>query len=186
MVLVCGVLLVVFTSRLWLTGLGNYLVDAGPPAHAELVVVLAGDSRGNRILKAAELVKNGYAPLALVSGPDDCCFGLHESDLAIPFAVKHGYPPSYFLAFPHNAHSTLEEEQLIVPELRRRGVHSIDLVTSNYHTHRAGRIFQSFATDFKVYVVAAPDPFFTPDTWWKTREGKKTFLQEWAKTIARW
>lgn len=184
--IVCGVVLVVLTSRLWMTALGNYLVEAGPPAHADLAVVLAGDLGGNRMLKAAELVKDGYAPQVLVSGPANCCYGLHESDLAIPFAVKHGYPQSYFVAFPNDSNSTLEEAQRIVLELRKRKVHSIDLVTSNYHTHRAGRIYRSLAPDLDIHMVAAPDANFTPDGWWKTREGRKTFLNEWAKTVAAW
>jgi len=32
--------------------------------------------------------------------------------------------------------------------------------------------------------VAAPDKFFKPDSWWRTRESQKTFLFEWLKTIA--
>jgi hypothetical protein len=35
-------------------------------------------------------------------------------------------------------------------------------------------------------MVAAPDLYFTPDGWWKNREGRKTFLLEWMKTVATW
>jgi hypothetical protein len=35
-------------------------------------------------------------------------------------------------------------------------------------------------------VIAAPDLFFTPRTWWKTRTGQKTFLLEWLKTGSTW
>jgi hypothetical protein len=42
------------------------------------------------------------------------------------------------------------------------------------------------APDLDIHMVGAPDRYFTPEAWWKTREGQKTFVQEWAKTIASW
>ena len=49
----------------------------------------------------------------------------------------------------------------------------LDIVTSNYHTRRAGNIFRSKAHDLEFHIVAAPDRDFTPDGWWKNREGRK-------------
>jgi hypothetical protein len=45
---------------LWLRWLGHLLVKSEPPVKAELVVVLAGDWTGGRILKGGELVKQEY------------------------------------------------------------------------------------------------------------------------------
>lgn len=168
-----------------LRALGAYLVSAGPPQKSDIIVVLAGDEFGHRILKGAELVREGYAPKALVSGPAGN-YGLHESDLAIPFAMKAGYPESYFVAFPNDSRSTVEEARAIVPGLRRMGARDILLVTSDYHTRRAGNIFRREAPDLRFHVVAAPAEFFTPEGWWKTREGRKTFALEWMKTISEW
>ena len=151
-----------------------------------MLVVLAGGYSGGRILKAGELIKSGMAPQALVSGSPGCCYGRRESDLAIRFAIDHGYPESYFIEFPNPGMSTLEEARLLVTELRRRKVHTVDVVTSSYHTHRSGVIYRSLAPDLNLRMVAATDPNFTPEGWWKTREGEKTFLQEWAKTVASW
>lgn len=175
---------VVFHSAI-LGALGRYLVSAGPPVKSDIAVVLAGDGFGYRILKGAELVRDGYAPKALVSGPSGI-YGLHESDLAISFAMRAGYPESYFLAFPNEARSTDEEARAIVPELRRMGDHEILLVTSNYHTRRAGKIFRGVAPDLHFHVVAARDQFFTPDGWWKSREGRKILAIEWMKTVSEW
>lgn len=168
-----------------LTALGSFLVVASPPEKADIAVVLAGDFFGHRILKAAELEKQGYVPLVLVSGPSGD-YDYHESDLAIPFAVKHGYPASYFAHAEHDARSTGEEVAVLLPELRRRDVHKVLLVTSNYHTRRAGRLLRRAAPDLDVIVVAAPDESFTPDGWWRNREGRKTFLTEWEKNVAGW
>ncbi|HEV2198781.1 MAG TPA: YdcF family protein [Bryobacteraceae bacterium] len=168
-----------------LGALGRYLVDAAPAEKADIAVVLAGDAYGHRILTAADLVRNGYAPLVLVSGPGGE-YDFHECDLAIPFAVKRGYPESYFAHFEHDGRSTAEEAQAIVPELRRRNVHKALLVTSNFHTRRAGGIFRRAAPDMTIVTIGAPDEYFTPGGWWHSREGEKTFLVEWEKTVASW
>ena len=175
----------VLTYRFWLVALGGFLVHAEAPAPADMIVVLAGDYLGNRILTAGDLVGKGFAPKALVSGPADF-YDLHENDLAIPFAVRHGYPESYFVPFPNDSRSTVAEAEAVIPELRRRQVRRIDLVTSNFHTRRAGSIFRKRAPDLEIHVVAAPDRYFTPDGWWKNREGRKIFLVEWMKTFATW
>ena len=60
------------------------------------------------------------------------------------------------------------------------------LVTSDYHTRRAGKIFRHQAPDMTFDVVSAPDEYFTTDGWWHDREGRKTFLIEWMKTVAEW
>jgi uncharacterized SAM-binding protein YcdF (DUF218 family) len=150
-----------------------------------MIVVLAGDFMGNRIITAGNLVRQGIAPKALVDGPSEI-YGQYESDLAIPFAVRHGYPESYFVALPNDARSTAAEASVVIDELRRLHAHRIDLVTSNYHTRRAGRIFRAAAPDLEFHVVSAPDPNFTPDGWWKTRDGRKTFAFEWIKTVTTW
>ncbi|MBN8732637.1 MAG: YdcF family protein [Acidobacteria bacterium] len=162
--------------------LGAFLVQAGEPTKADVAVVLAGDWRGLRVLRGGELVKAGYVPVALVDGPL-AHYGLYECDLAVPFAVKHGFPESAFLRFPIHGNSTDEEARLVVAELRRQGWKRFLLVTSNFHTRRAGRIFRKYIGDLQMTVVAAPDASFTVDGWWKSREGRKTFAFEWMKTV---
>jgi uncharacterized SAM-binding protein YcdF (DUF218 family) len=150
-----------------------------------MIVVLAGDFSGNRILTAADLVRRGFAPQVLVSGPSGA-YGMHESDLAIPFAVHHGYPQSYFVALPNDDRSTRDEAADVVAALKQRHARRVDIVTSNYHTRRAGNIYRAQAPGLEIHMVAAPDVYFTPDGWWHNREGRKTFLLEWMKTVATW
>jgi uncharacterized SAM-binding protein YcdF (DUF218 family) len=165
--------------------LGGFLVKADSPAPADMIVVLAGDFSGNRILTAGGLVRQGLAPAALISGPEGV-YGRHESDLAIPFATAHGYPESYFVALPNDSRSTVAEADVVLAELRRRNAHRIDIVTSNFHTRRAGNIYRSKAHDLEIHVVSAPDLFFDPKSWWKNRDARKTFVIEWMKTVATW
>jgi uncharacterized SAM-binding protein YcdF (DUF218 family) len=185
--LACSAVLLVAaaTYPFWLAALGGYLVRSEAPVPADLIVVLAGDFTGNRIVLGGDLVRMGFANQALISGPGGT-YGLHESELAIQFAVRQGYPASYFVPLPNEARSTQSEAAVVVPELRRRHASKIDIVSSNYHTRRAGNIFRSQAPDLEIHMVAAPDPYFTPDSWWKNRDGRKVFLLEWMKTVATW
>ena len=179
-----AVLLVLFHAPV-LAAFGRFLIKAGPPQKADIIVVLAGDGFGHRILTAADLIKEGYAAKALISGPDGN-YGFYECDLAIPFAVRAGDPESEFIHFEHHGRSTVDEAQAVVKKLREMGVKRVILVTSNYHTRRAGNIFHRAAPDLNFLVVDAPDEFYRPDTWWKSREGSKIFLLEWMKTVAEW
>jgi uncharacterized SAM-binding protein YcdF (DUF218 family) len=179
------ILLALSTRAYSFAVLGRYLIHDEAPSSADMIVVLAGDYFGNRIVTAGDMVRRGLAPKALVSGPGDV-YGLRESDLAIAFAVRHGFPESYFLPFPNDSKSTAEEADAVIPELRKLHAHRIEIVTSNFHTRRAGNIYRSRASDLEFHVVAAPDPYFSPDGWWKNREGRKTFLVEWEKTVATW
>ena len=186
MLLLAGLVLiaVVFHTQI-LGSLGSYLVQAGLPQKADAALVLAGDGWGHRILTAAQLARDGLVPKVLVSGPDGA-YGLHECDLAIPFAVKHGYPESYFVHLENSARSTVTEAQAVLPVMRRMGIQRLIVVTSNFHTRRAGAIYRKLAPDLALVIVAAPDENFTAGDWWHNREGQKTFVVEWEKTVANW
>ncbi len=175
---------VLLLHRAILAGLGSYLVHDEAPRRADVIFVLAGDSSGHRILKGAELVREGYAPVAIVSGP--AIYLVHECDLAIPLAEHAGYPASYFLPFPHDALSTTEEARDALPKFREMGAHHVLLVTSDFHTRRAGKAFRAAAPDIAFDVVGAQDAYFSPQNWWRNREGRKTFAIEWMKTVASW
>jgi len=157
-------------------------VENDKPEKADAAVVLGGDEFGTRILKAAQLATAGYAPYVLVSGPHKLLG--HESDYMIEYARRQGYPTSLFRPLPHELNSTRAESEMIDHYLRSHNVKKVLLVTSNYHTARAARLMRKFSPQLKVIVVAASDPAFTPDGWWKTREGQKMFAYEWLKTIA--
>jgi uncharacterized SAM-binding protein YcdF (DUF218 family) len=183
--LASAILLAALFHTQTLTALGAYLEQDSPPAKADVIFVLAGDAYGHRILKAGDLVRQGYAPQAVISGPPGN-YGFYECDLAIPFAEKAGYPASYFLRFPVEAHSTREESDAAAAEFHKLGVKRVLLVTSTFHTRRAGKLFRAAAPDIEFVVVGAPDEHFRADGWWRDREAQKTFVYEWMKTVAGW
>ena len=180
------VVTVVFAARsIWLPRLTDPLIRDDGPAKADVAVVLAGDLNGFRVIKAAGLVRDGYVPFALVSGPS--LFDSHESDLAISYAVRMGFPAEWFVSLPHAALSTQEEARVILPELRRRNVHRFLLVTSDYHTARAGRVFRAAERASgggpEMRVVASSDLYFRRESWWRNRESRKMVFMEWMKTV---
>jgi uncharacterized SAM-binding protein YcdF (DUF218 family) len=179
-------LLLALNYRTVLHSIGEFLVDEQAPVKSDVALVLAGDSRGRRILRAGELVRQGMAPVALISGPMEV-YGVNEATLAIQFAQSRGFPPGYFHALPIRALSTLDEARAIGPELRRRSVRSVLLVTSNFHTRRAAEIFRRVVgNDIRFITIAAGDEYFGPDSWWHNREGQKTVFYELSKTLAGW
>lgn len=180
------VLAAVLSHPLWFPWIGHALIRDEGPGKAEIAVVLAGDDSGHRIEKGAELVRAGYVPSVLVSGPS--YYGVHECDLAIAFATRKGYPANWFIPLPNSDLSTKQEAWSVLQELRRRSIHSFLLVTSDYHTARAARIYRAVERSMgggpDMRVVAAPDQYFHESSWWRSREGQKTVFFEWSKTLA--
>jgi len=162
---------------------GSLFISDGPPVKADYILVLAGDGVGNRILKGAELAREGYAPAVLVSNGARY-YGHTESELATEFAIQHGYSPDLLITCLWNANSTVEEGKRAIAELRRRGAHKVDIVTTLWHTARAGRIYRRLAPDLEIHMVGAFDRNWHDGAWWIDREGRKTFFMEGSKTVA--
>ena len=178
---------VVYLSRdVWLSALGRALVHDDGAGKADIAVVLAGDYWGHRLTKGAELVRQGYVPRVLVSGPPGF-YGVNEADAAIQFAIGKGYPAEWFIPLRHTALSTREEAGVVLDALKQRNIHSFLLVTSDYHTGRARRIYlnaeRSRGGGPDMRVVASGDQFFHARDWWHNREGQKTVFMEWTKTL---
>lgn len=185
--LLLAALLVAYLGRdVWLAEMGRALVKTDPLQKAEIAVVLAGDPAGHRIMKAVEIVEEGYAPRILVNGPGDY-YGRNEADLAIAFAGERGAPPDIFEPFRFEAASTLEESRVVERELERRQVQKAIVVTSDFHTRRARSIYHRHGSGAVEYVfIQADDPDFDPERWWHTRKGKKIVFLEYVKTLYSW
>jgi uncharacterized SAM-binding protein YcdF (DUF218 family) len=182
---VCVLLLRVFSTQL-LTAAAKPLIEDDGLRKADAILVLGGDGYGDRTLKGAELAKAGYAPFVYVSGAPRL-MGYLSTD-QIQFAEQKGFPAALFreARLPIDAESTRTEAQFLGPYLTGQGVKSILLVTSNFHTKRAAKLWRQVNPNIQVTVVPSLDPwnYFTPEGWWKTRPGQKIFLYEWMKTIS--
>jgi uncharacterized SAM-binding protein YcdF (DUF218 family) len=179
-------LLLYLSAGFWLPAVGRALVYDEGPAPADAAIVLAGDYSGYRMNGAADLARKGLVPVVLVSGPAGM-YGENEADAAIRYILAKGSAAEWFVPVRHTATSTRDEARILLTELARRNVHLVDVVTSNFHTRRARRIFLEVERERgggpTIHMVATSDPHYDPAVWWRTREGLKTAFFEWTKTI---
>ena len=164
---------------------GRALVSAEAPQKADAIFVLGGDQFGDRVTYGAELARQGFAPKVYVSGPSGI-FDYHESDLAIVFARNKGYGDVSFVALENECRSTRDEAERYMPEFERMGFRKVLVVTSNFHTRRAGRIMRAAGKVPEIHMMAAPTREFHPEDWWTRRQDQKNLFMEWSKTIASW
>ena len=184
--LVAAIMLLLMVSRAeWLPWIGEWLVSPDAPEPADLIVVLGGDFWGQRVVRAAELGVQGYAPHVMISGPDYVWHGtpVPEGEMAINFLLGKGYPRELFWAFPHHAASTIEEAKLLAREFKLLRVKRVLIVTSNYHSRRASLVFHALLPSLQIRVIGAPEENFHPESWWKARVSRRLAKSEWSKIM---
>ncbi len=166
-----------------LARVGYSLICSQTPRRADLILVLGGEFYGPRVFTAADLAMGGYAPLVLISGPP-YQNGRPEGEFAIEYLAAHGYPRKLFAVFGHTAHSTVDEAIALAPELRRRRVKRVILVTNAYHSRRADIVIRLFCGGGIQFIsVPAPDSFYSPERWWDDPGSRKLFVSEWRKIL---
>lgn len=160
-------------------------LDAGePPQRADAILVLAGGWGGERVLKAGELIRAGLAPKAYVSGPR-AFYERCECDLAIPFAVERGFRAEWFECLPNDALSTRDEARLLLPEIERRGVRTLLVVSVRTHLRRARWVFEkNRPASMRIFYTGADAPLFRLEEWYRHREGWKAVVMEWIKVLS--
>lgn len=171
------------TRTSWLPQVGLFLINNQEPLRADAILVLAGDDRGDRLLRAAELAQAGFGPVVYVSGSGGV-FGQNYSELARQYAIAKGYPAGVFRNLQHDADSTREEAALALERLRADGVRRLNVVTSDYHSARTRRVFARLAGNIEFRVVASRSWNFQYDNWWQTRRSQKMVFLEYTKTLA--
>jgi uncharacterized SAM-binding protein YcdF (DUF218 family) len=155
-----------------------------PLDKADVLIVLRGDNfYADRATRAAELFREGKAPLVVASGtrlrPIAGTAELTEHDL-----VERGVPKDKILRFPHDADSTKEEAEALAKLAKTKKWHKAIVVTSNYHTRRARYIFRRvFPRDIEIRVASARDGDFDPENWWEKRKSTKLFVREIAGMV---
>jgi uncharacterized SAM-binding protein YcdF (DUF218 family) len=183
MILLAAGGLIYLTREPILFALGDVLVYREKLERGDAVLVIGGDASGNRVLTGAQLVKDGWAPLVLISGAG-AQYGMHESERAIEFAVRKDYPRATMVGIPYPALNTVDEAYHDISVLRQLGAKRYILVTSFSHTARARRVFQRTAPDLKFTVVGVSEPNWDDGRWWSNREGRKIWFFALTKTLA--
>ncbi len=121
-----------------------------PPKKAAAIVVLGARVQPNgeaapalqrRAEKAAELYRQGLAPLMVFSGGMAGTLP-SEARVARDIAVKLGVPPEACV-LEEASHSTFQNAQLTAPLLKQRQIDEVLLVTDGYHLFRANQQFKN-------------------------------------------
>ena len=182
-ILIALAALVFLTSNFWLSAFGKYLVVDEEPRRCDAIVILSGETVP-RVAKGVELYRSGYADLIIMSGGGRLTSRLTEADIMLMEARDLGVPPAAAL-LEGGSESTYENAVNVKKIVLENDIKTFLLVTSNYHTRRSkyifGRVFKDTAVKF--ITVAAPDPKYIPDSWWKTHEGQQKALTELANII---
>ena len=156
--------------------------------HADAIIVLSDDNfYADRVTRAAELMREGKAPLVVASGrrlrPYAGIAELMQHDL-----IERGVAKENIVVFPQDADNTREEAQALLPLVTQKKWHGLIIVTSNYHTRRARYIFHHiFPQGVELAVVSARDGDFDPQQWWAKRKSVKELTREVAgMAVAMW
>jgi hypothetical protein len=171
------------------------LVKQDPlPPHVECAVVLQGSLNGEkaRLAGAIMLLQHGIANEVLVSIPEK---GFWDQDIQ-PVALNYlktrfGERVAAHIVFCQtgsNVDSTEREAEVLLGCIREHGWRHIAVVTSDYHTRRAGiiwrRVIRRQPQSINVWLHAVADPEFHENRWWAERTSAKTWLLELIKFLA--
>ena len=174
---------------------GAYLLiaDDALPAHVEVAVVLQGSVIGQkaRLAGAMQLLQEGKVSRVLLSIP-------HESywDEAVQPLARHYLEQTYgndvagrvdFCETGPDVNSTEDEAKALSKCILAHGWPTVAVVTSSYHTRRAGiiwsKVMEKRDPSAHLWVHAVSDPEFQPQGWWRERIYAKTTFMEFIKLV---
>ncbi|WP_261381316.1 YdcF family protein [Paenibacillus cremeus] len=161
-------------------GAGRFLVVDEPPRQSDVIVVLSGD-KGERTVKGVELFQKHFAPYLLFSG------GIVYNHVTMAELMgKHaeglGIPKDAIL-LEDKADSTYENATFTLDIMKKKGLTSAIVVSSNYHMKRVKFLFER---EFKnsgitLTYVAATDEYFAPSKWWSNNKSIMITINEYIK-----
>ena len=182
--------IVIITSLL--LGGRKLLVSSDPlPARVDAAVVLQGSITGEkvRIAGAMNLLQQGIADRVLLSVPQESYWGESIPPVAQGYLEKN-YGPALsarvdFCETDASVDSTEAEARVLNHCIAEHPWHSIVVVTSDYHTRRAGMLWRRVVGDdpkLHITVHGVSDPEFQ-QPWWRHRKSAKTWVTEFSKLI---
>ncbi len=181
---------------------GGYLLESNEPlpSHADAAVVLEGSlqSASVRLAGAMHLLQQGVSDRVLLPIPPASYWGVPVAPMARQFlATNYGSSLAGrvdFCEVSGSVESTLDEAYAIGECIQAHSWTSVVVVTSNFHTRRAGiiwrKVMKSEDPRLQIWVRGTDDPNFQAQLWWHKRLWAKTWLMEftkliWAETVGR-
>jgi len=173
----------------WLPLPAKFLVTQDQLEQADLIYLLNGDPN-LRPFRAAELYHRALAPVVAIARAGDSpmvTLGLqaNTTDMCIGVLTKLGVPPANIvqLKSPGGVGSTFDEAQMLRAYMRQHSLHTAIIVTSAFHTRRAGWAFRRVLRDTPAHVMMSPieDRKYTVSNWWTKEDGQIAVNDEYVK-----
>ncbi len=169
-IIIIGIFLI---SLIMLKEAGDFLVINEEPEKSDVVIVLSGGGI-ERIEKAVELYKNGYAPYIMISnGQEDNLYA----------AIQQMGVPVSSIILENNASSTTESAYFTKELMIQHQFQSAIVVSSNFHMRRVKSNFQKAISNSEIKLIycSVSDNGYTPSKWWTTEESRRTTYIEYTK-----
>jgi uncharacterized SAM-binding protein YcdF (DUF218 family) len=175
---------------------GRYLLREDPLDHSDAIFVLAG-ARVERWLEAVELFREGWAPQIVLSrgGYENAdsllrTMGLHypdEAERARDLMIQMHIPASAIVLLPGARDNTAQEAEGL-HEMATSRWRKIIVVTSKYHTRRAGFAFRREFRNTPVQIIMRGSRYdsATPARWWRGRKDIRLVTSELQKLVLYW
>src|SRR5437660_1982750 len=172
---------------------GEYLVTHESPEKADAMIVLGGEIPG-RALAAADLYRRGLAAMVLVSPGKSSARRKqtiselnvelpNDADLNRRVLIRLGVPPTAIHDIDE-ADGTIGEARALRAIVLRRGIRSVLVVTSKYHTRRAGMTFRwALGDSVRVHTIGSSYDDFEPSHWWHERSDFHYLIIEYQKLL---
>lgn len=174
---------------------GRYLQHEDPLKPSDAIFVLAG-TRLERPLEAADLYKEGHAPLIVLS-PGRPEPGEHlmrqrgidfpsEAELQRNALIRSGIPEAALPPVTGYVDNTAQEANLLRSMVATNRWRRVIIVTSKYHTRRAAFAFRRglAGTGAEVIMRASRYDPSDPARWWRYRADLRFGINEFQKLIA--
>jgi uncharacterized SAM-binding protein YcdF (DUF218 family) len=174
---------------------GRYLQHEDPLQKSDAIFVLAG-TRLERPFEAADLYKEGYAPLIVLSPgrPEAGEAVLRERGIRFPSEVElerdaliqMGIPAAAIPTTNGYVDNTAQEANLLRSMVTAHHWRRVIIVTSKYHTRRAAFAFKRGLEGTGAEVVMRATRYDTADParWWRSRADFRFASTEWQKLVA--
>ncbi len=188
-------ILIVVIWALVAPSLAINLIVERPLEHADAIIVLSGSAvYKERTQKAAELYKQGVAPLIFITDDGEHA-GWSRTEKTNPtFAeleqrelIANGVLPDAITVLPGKVSGTDQEAKALADEISTRPLGSVLIVTSAYHTRRAIWTFEKIfaGKNIEIGIVHPPPGEQTPNPnyWWIKPRGWQMVAGEYVKSI---
>jgi hypothetical protein len=180
------------TWRTALPAIGRTLVATDPIRPVDAIAI-AVDAFSEGALEAADLTKGGIASRVLVFTVGYPTAGRNGGTRAVGLGRRAERVLSALRALnvtnveriPTPVTGTTDSIPALLRWCRQHQVRSVILVTNADHSRRVRQVIARNVDDAGVTVYVRPSRYseFSPDSWWRTRDGIVRFASEFSKLV---